>query len=156
MSERNDADNKTMNVLLVCPEKYPEMVQIKPGLESLQQAVGGNIEITYPFDDRVAVVVNDEGKMNGLSPNRALRDEKGQIYDVVCGNMLIAGLKEDSLGSLTPKLADKFEKLFHQPEAFLRTGKGVMVVPIPDHAVKNREKAKAKAPATRKKEQNER
>ena len=64
-----------MNVLLVEPMREPRAVQIESGLESLQQAVGGYIEAVYPFDDPVAVIVNDEGKINGLPLNRALRDE---------------------------------------------------------------------------------
>ena len=59
-----------MNVLLVEPMREPRAVQIESGLESLQKAVGGYIEAVYPFDDPVAVIVNDEGKINGRPPNR--------------------------------------------------------------------------------------
>ena len=63
-----------MKVLVVEPGKAPYESDISPGLESLQKAVGGYIEITYPFDDPVAVVCNEEGKLLGLPLNRALRE----------------------------------------------------------------------------------
>ena len=68
-----------MNALLIEPMKEPREVQIEPGLESLQKAVGGYIEAVYPFTDELALIVNEEGKLNGLPLNRALRDEDGEI-----------------------------------------------------------------------------
>lgn len=53
---------KLMDVLLVKPGMYPQAVQIGSELEDLQKAVGGDIEAVYPFNEEVALVVNDEGK----------------------------------------------------------------------------------------------
>ena len=53
----------TMNVLLVKPFMYPQAVQIGCELEDLQKAVGGDIEATYPFNEPVALVMHDEGKL---------------------------------------------------------------------------------------------
>ena len=83
-----------MNVLVVEPYKEPYEKEIDPGLESLQHEVGGDIEAIYPFDDPVAVICNDEGKLEGLPLNRSLRDEDGEIYDVLCGTFLVVGLGE--------------------------------------------------------------
>ena len=49
---------KNMSVLLVEPEKYPRPVEIGTDLEDLQKAVGGYIEVTYPFDENVGLVMN--------------------------------------------------------------------------------------------------
>ena len=38
------------------------------------------IEAIYPYEDPVALVCNEEGKLEGLPLNRALRDEDGDIY----------------------------------------------------------------------------
>ena len=62
------------------------------GLESLQHEVGGCIEAIYPYEDPVALICNEEGKLEGLPLNRALRDEDGDIYDVVAGTFLVVGL----------------------------------------------------------------
>ena len=66
-----------MNVLLVQPESYPKAVTIGSDLESLQAAVGGSIEVVYPFEDNVGLIMNEEGKIEGLPLNRALRDDQG-------------------------------------------------------------------------------
>lgn len=138
---------ETMTVLLVEPEKYPRPVEIGTDLEDLQKAVGGYIEVTYPFDENVGLVMNEEGKLDGLPLNRALRDEDGQIYDVVAGSFLVVGLTEESFGSLTPDQMQKFEQQFHQPEMFIQMGKGVMALPMPDEAIKLREEKAAEKAA---------
>ena len=136
----------TMTVLLVEPEKYPRPVEIGTELSDLQEAVGGYIEVVYPFDEPVGLIMNEEGKLEGLPLNRALRDDEGQIYDVVAGSFLVVGLTEESFGSLSPDQMQKFDQQFHQPEVFIQMGKGIMALPIPDEAVKlHEEKAVAKA-----------
>ena len=60
-----------------------------------------SIEAIYPYEDPVALVCNEEGKLEGLPLNRALRDEDGDIYDVVAGTFMVVGLTDDSFGSLT-------------------------------------------------------
>ncbi|WP_368191442.1 DUF3846 domain-containing protein [Blautia sp. 1033sp1_1033st1_G9_1033SCRN_220408] len=111
-----------MKVLLIKPGKKPEIVEIEPGLESLQKMVGGDIQVVYPFDDLVGLIVNDEGKLKGLPLNRALRDAKGEIYDIIVGDFLVVGLTEDDFGSLSDELVKKFTGLFEYPETFYRIG----------------------------------
>ncbi|MFQ7311673.1 MAG: DUF3846 domain-containing protein [Sellimonas sp.] len=125
-----------MNVLLVKPGMYPQAVQIGSELEDLQKAVGGDIEAVYPFNEEVALVVNDEGKINGSELNRALRDDNGQIYDIIAGDFLVVGLGEEDFASLSPELMEQFEKEFHQPEMFVRMGRSVMALPLPDDKVR--------------------
>lgn len=74
-------EENTLSVLQIAPGQYPEQVEIDNDLKALQQAVGGSIGATYPFDDPVAIVYNDDGKLMGLPLNRALRDEHGEAYD---------------------------------------------------------------------------
>ncbi|MGN0314215.1 MAG: DUF3846 domain-containing protein [Fusicatenibacter sp.] len=137
-AEREIQQDQTakMDVLLIRPGMYPQQVQIGCELEDLQSAVGGDIEAVYPFADPVAIICNDEGKFNGSELNRCLRDEDGQIYDIVAGDFLITGLTEDNFGSLSPELMQKFEKMFHQPEMFVKMGRSIMTLPIPDDRVK--------------------
>ena len=67
-------------VLIVEPGKEPYVKEIASGLESLQHEVGGYIEAIYPYEDPVALVCNEEGKLEGLPLNRALRDKDSDIY----------------------------------------------------------------------------
>lgn len=75
-----------MKVLMVEPGKSPYAAEIESGLKSLQAAVGGDIQAVYPYEDPVALICNEEGKLMGLPLNRALFDDDGHIYDIVSGN----------------------------------------------------------------------
>ena len=62
-----------MKVIIVKPFTNPYVATIKGDLESMQAIVGGYIEAVYPFDDPdVALVCNEEGKLEGLTPSRFL------------------------------------------------------------------------------------
>ena len=136
----------TLSVLKIAPGQFPQQVEIDSDLKALQEAVGGFIGASYPFsDDPVAIVYNDDGKLMGLPLNRALRDEDGQMYDAVAGTFLVVGLGEEDFASLTPELAQKYEQLFHQPEAFLKLGNRLLVLPVPDEPPA--EKPRTKPPA---------
>ena len=133
------------SVLIVLPQQKLHPTQ--QDLKALQQAVGGSIGASYPFEDPVAIVYNDDGKLMGLPLNRALWDEDGLMYDVVAGTFLVVGLGEEDFVSLSPELTQKYEEEFHQPEAFLPLGRRLMVIPVPDESVQNdAEKAVSKPP----------
>ena len=129
-------EDQKLDVLLVKPGMYPQQVQIDTGLEALQKAVGGDIEAVYPYSEPVALVVNEEGKLIGSELNRGLRTEEGELYDIVAGDFLVVGLGEEDFTSLSPELMQKFEEKFHQPEAFMRMGRSVLAIPIPDDQVR--------------------
>ena len=127
-----EQNETTLSVLKIAPGQYPQQVEIDNDLKALQQAVGGSIGASYPFEDPVAIVYNDDGKLMGLPLNRALRDENGEMYDAVAGTFLVVGLGEEDFAALTPEMAQKYEQLFHQPEAFLKLGNRLLVLSVPD------------------------
>ena len=119
-----------MTVLVVEPMKEPYVKEIDPGLHSLQAEVGGDIAASYPFSDPVGLVCNDEGKLIGLELNRGLRDEHGEIYDVMAGTFLVVGLSEDSFTSLTPEQVQKYTEHFKQPEQFISLNGQIIALPV--------------------------
>ena len=119
-----------MTVLVVEPRKEPYVKEIDPGLHALQAEVGGGIGAAYPFSDPVALVCNDEGKLIGLDLNRGLRDENGEIYDIMAGTFLVVGLGEEDFTSLSPELAQKYTEHFRQPEQFISLGGQIIAVPV--------------------------
>ena len=78
-----------MTVLSVEPGKIPEVMELENTLSAMQKQVGGLIQAIYPFEEPIALVCNEEGKLLGLPPNRCLRDEEGHIYDVVSGSFFL-------------------------------------------------------------------
>ncbi len=118
-----------MKVLRVEQYKPPFVKEIDPGLESLQSEVDGWIEAIYPFEDDVALICNEEGKINGLELNRALRDENGEVLDAIAGPFLIVGIGEEDFDSLSDDMIEKYRDIFAQPEVFIRTNSGLLVMP---------------------------
>ena len=127
---QEQAAPEKMTVLVVEPRKEPYVKEIDPGLHSLQAEVGGDIGAAYPFSDPVALVCNDEGKLIGLDLNRGLRDENGEIYDIMAGTFLVVGLGEEDFASLSPELAQKYTEHFRQPEQFISLGGQIIAVPV--------------------------
>ena len=101
-----------IRVLVVEPWKRPYTAEIPAGLKSLQKIVGGLIQAVYPFEDAVALICNDEGKLLGLPFNRPLYDENGEMYDILVGTFLVVGLTEDDFGSLTDEMIEKYTEVF--------------------------------------------
>ena len=110
-----------MKVLRIQPKKYTEVIEIDGSLESLQKEEAGPIQAVYPWDDPVALICNEEGKLaedSFSNCNRVLCNEIGIPYDIVVGTFLIVGLTEDDFGDLSQELIQRYEKLFHNPEEF--------------------------------------
>lgn len=122
-----------MKILMVEPGKMPHETEIDGGLKSLQAAVGGDIQAVYPYDDPVALICNEEGKLMGLPLNRALYDDEGQMYDIVAGNFLIVGLGEEDFSDLPDDLMAKYSEQFKHPEKFARIAGEIIAIkqPIP-------------------------
>ena len=109
-----------MNVLLVKPGEMPVTAEIDGSLRSMQDLVGGLIEAIYPFEDPVALICNEEGKLQGMALNRALfHPETGQIYDIIAGPFFLCGIGEWDFQSLEQDASEKYEAMFHYPELFL-------------------------------------
>ena len=118
-----------MKVLKVEPYQLPEVKDIDPGLASLQHEVEGWIEATYPFEDPVAIICNEEGKLNGMEYNRAIRDENGEVREIIAGPFLIVGLGEEDFTSLSEDMVQKYKRMFGQPEVFLQTQSRLLILP---------------------------
>lgn len=121
----------TMTVLKISPGRKPERVTICRDLEAMQALVGGYIQAIYPYKDLVALVCNEEGKLLGMEPNRALWDpETNEMLDVICGTFFICGVGEEEFCSLKDEQVAHYTKLFLCPEMFLWTGDHLTVLPI--------------------------
>ena len=127
----NRNGKKLLRVLLVEPGKRPRTVELPDTLEAMQQAVGGLIQAIYPFEEPVALVCNDEGKLLGLPLNRGLRTENGTLYDIVCGTFFLCAAPpdSDSFESLSVAQLARYEKRFHSPEIFLRLNGQIICLP---------------------------
>ena len=118
-----------IKVLKVEPDKAPELIEMPNDLEAMQAIVGGYIEV-YPLADNVAIVCNEEGKMNGMELNRPIF-RNGEIIEIIVGTFFIAG-DDISIGefvSLTDEQIAQYEKQFHDPVHFMKIGHQIIAVP---------------------------
>lgn len=122
---------KKIKVLIVEPDKSPKTVEISHTLDSLQEIVGGYIEALYPFDDPVALICDEEGKLKGYTLNRSLRDDDGEIVDIIAGTFIVCGLSSDDFDSLSEDLIDKYKRLFRNPECFMKLGSRIISITVP-------------------------
>ena len=113
-----------IRVIMLRPGNRATVEVIDASLSGMQEIVGGYIQAVYPFDDPVAIVCNEEGKLDGLEMNRALRDEDGYIYDVLCGTAFLCGLTAENFGDMPEELTEKYLRLFGQAETFFRDPTG--------------------------------
>lgn len=112
-----------MKIVLVEPGKEAREAEITGSLQEIQKLVDGTIRAMYPWEDPVALVCNDEGKILGMSLNRVLED-----YDVIAGPFFICGIEGDHFCSLTGEQAKTYLEKFRQPEMFYRTSMGLTAV----------------------------
>ena len=110
-----------MNVLLVAPLEPPRAAELDNTLEAMQQAVGGPIQAAYPFEEPVALICHEEGKLVGLPLNRCLRLENGEIYDIIAGPFFLCSAPHDSdhFESLTEEQLERYTKRFFAVEYFV-------------------------------------
>lgn len=120
-----------MRVLVVEPERKPEVRDIDDSLKAMQDIIGGLIQPIY-LDDSVALICNDEGKLMNLTANRGLRDKNGQIYDIVFGTFFLCGAHadSDSFASLTSEQIERYQKQFYTPEMFWGMDGHIICLPL--------------------------
>ena len=103
-----------MRVLMVEPGMAPYEMELN-GLREMQAAVGGRITASYPFEEPVALVSNDESILLRMPFNRSVGGGYGGIF----GPFFVCGLSEDSFCSLTPEQMARYQKKYHQAEVLL-------------------------------------
>ena len=101
-----------MKVLMIQRHREPELKEIGDDLRDMQDVVEGYIEALYPFDDPVAIVCNEEGKIIGLPVSRFLFYQDTEYVDALCGNAFICGLNEDDFTDIPADLVDKYTAMF--------------------------------------------
>ncbi|MFI3254565.1 MAG: DUF3846 domain-containing protein [Eubacteriales bacterium] len=120
--ETQTEETPTISVLKVEVGKEPYVKEIGNDLRSLQKEVGGLIQVVLLEDDMEGpqMVVNEEGKINGMAMNRRMP------HDIVCGDFFICQSDEEGeFISLTPEKVQEYTEMFqeipefsdHEPDA---------------------------------------
>lgn len=131
--------HQPIQVLIVEPHRRPRGANICPKLQSMQDIVGGCIQVVRDglLKDDAVIVCNEEGKLIGLPANRALRDGRSKVQDVIHGTFMVVGTAGEDFTSLTPRqFADWTDRfLYCEQMIYFNDGK-IVAVPIADGSAK--------------------
>lgn len=89
----------------------PVAKEMENTLKGIQAEVGGLMECIY-LDDGCIAVVNEEGKINGMQPNRRIG------ADIICGPFFICGDDGENFASLSDDEIQKYSLRFEPTEEF--------------------------------------
>lgn len=109
-----------MKALLVKPGKKPMRIDIEDSCEEISKLLGGRFEEVRPYEDDVAFLCNEMGKVLGMPLNRALRIPDGRVWDIIAGPFLVFGapLESEVYTDLTEEQLVKYEQLLGKGEDF--------------------------------------
>ena len=120
---------KKIKVVLCEPGKVARVAEIGTELSDLQRVVGGLIEPYYPFEEQVCIVCNEESKINGMRPNRSVKNDDGVMVDFIFGPAFICDCRSENLDSLSDEQIDRYGKIFRYPEHLARVNGTLLGIP---------------------------
>lgn len=95
-----------IRILKIEPGKAPYVKEIPNDYKASQREVSGTIDC-FGFGDGCIAVLNDEGKINGMEPNRRYGN------DIICGPFFICGDGRDGdFVSLTDEQIEQYSRQF--------------------------------------------
>lgn len=100
-----------MKIVVVEPYKTPYVKEIDGELKTMQNIVGGYIQMVY-LTNEVALICNEEGKIKGLPRNRTLFE----MQDINAGTFFICGIDQDDFASLKDEQAEYYIAKYKYPD----------------------------------------
>ena len=103
-----------MRVILVEPNTPPRIAEVENTLKSLQNTVGGYIEVISMdhLDPNIILICNEEGKIKDLPVNRILHDRYGNPLDYIAGIFIICAERNGEFVSISKNLENKYLERF--------------------------------------------
>ena len=96
-------------------KEIPYGDDVEERLKAMQDIVGGLITESFPFEDDVALISNDDSIRLGMPFNRSVPGGYGGIF----GTFFLCGIEEDHFCSLTSEQVEKYKKFFHASELLI-------------------------------------
>lgn len=119
-----------IKVIILEPMKEAYLGEIDNDLRSMQKAVGGRIEVIFPFENEVGLIVNEEGKINGLQLNRAIFDSDGKIIDIIAGTSFLCDCSGEEMQGLSDEHVKTYLERFRFPEMFVSNNGEIIALPL--------------------------
>ena len=74
-------------------------------------------------------VCNEESKINGMRPNRSVKNDDGVMVDFIFGPAFICDCRGENLDSLSDEQLDRYGKMFRYPEHLARVNDTLLSIP---------------------------
>lgn len=102
-----------MKIVVVKPGQPAEIRDIEGSLESMQKVVGGYIECLNPWGNNICLICNEEGKIQGLKPNRSITYKNG-ARDIIAGTFFFCRSKGEEFAGFSDAGAAYIASLFKE------------------------------------------
>lgn len=74
-------------------------------------------------------ICNEESKINGMRPNRSVKNDDGVMVDFIFGPAFICDCRDENLDSLSDEQIDRYGKMFRYPEHLARVNDTLLGIP---------------------------
>ena len=74
-------------------------------------------------------IANEESKINGMRPNRSVKNDDGVMVDFIFGPAFICDCRGENLDSLSDEQIDRYGKMFRYPEHLARVNDTLLGIP---------------------------
>ena len=74
-------------------------------------------------------VCNEESKINGMRPNRSVKNDDGVMVEFIFGPAFICDCRGENLDSLSDEQIDHYGKMFRYPEHLARVNDTLLGIP---------------------------
>ena len=122
-------NEKKIKVVLLEPGHPARADELDASLAGMPTLVGGLLEPFYPCDEQVCIVCNEESKINGMRPNRSVKNDDGVMVDFIFGSAFICDCRGENLDSLSDEQIDRYGKMFRYPEHLARVNGTLFGIP---------------------------
>ncbi len=118
-----------MKILMVRPMEHPVEMDIPNKLEEYYKVLEcDTITATYPWEEPIALVTDDNGLFTKKHPSRFVEE----LNQPIMGNFFLCGLGYEDFDDLPEKFVRKFKERFWKPELIFTLGDRLSVVQIED------------------------
>ena len=74
-------------------------------------------------------ICNEESKINGMRPNRSVKNDDGVMVDFIFGPAFVCDCRGENLDSLSDEQIDRYGKMFRYPEHLARVNGTLLGIP---------------------------
>lgn len=138
-------NTEKIKVVICEPFIEAKEIEVDSDYVSLSNLIGKYVSTFDLITNKVVIVYDDEGKLNGSQFNRAIFQEdkltdfktkkKHQLIDLIYNSFIICGTDGENLISLTDEQIEQYKNLYKYSEILNMNDEKIMVTKIKDYSI---------------------